>query len=290
MKLKQSFFPILLAVSASGVQAATNASNITIQGGNNSSVIWRAPLNKSYKVSVFVGNNGSAANALYHVYPKGNMAGNTTCSSTDANYPCFEIAVNQAVNAGKWVQLTLNNDIKTAWQFFGNTGYVSVETSNLSTTETLDVGGVQFNAPAAPDFKTLMRARWKDAIATTAALKSAITQCLIENVGVGSFCDSPSTKLVKYGVTAVPAVMDSSGVLIGTVAVTTASSSTVLPHIHIFGSPGFLGGCSFQLIPTITWNTTANFKISWDIKATAFLAPATSNTFCTNFVPYSTAL
>lgn len=87
--------------------------------------------------------DGTATNALYHVYPKGNSAGNMTCSSTDAAYPCFEIAVNQAANQGKWVQLTINNDMKTAWGFIQG-GYVSVNASSLASSEFLSVSSLSF--------------------------------------------------------------------------------------------------------------------------------------------------
>jgi hypothetical protein len=104
MNFKQSLFTMALAFGASGVQAATvNASSITIQGGTNAAVIWSVPLSQTYKVSVFVANNATATNALYRVYPKGNTVGNTSCLSTDATYPCFEIPVNQALKKGKWV-------------------------------------------------------------------------------------------------------------------------------------------------------------------------------------------
>lgn len=283
MKKQFFLFAVLLAVSFNTTQAATTkASSITIQGGNNSTVVWRAPLSQKYKVFVLVGNNGTASNALYRVYPKGNSAGKTTCLSTDATSPCFEIAVNQATNKGKWVQLTVNNDIKTAWMFVANTGYVSVATQNLSTTETLEVADVQFTQVAMPDYKTVMRARWKAAIAAAAPLKSAITRCLIENNANAFICTDLGTLQSSYGVT------DSmySPVIAGH---SLFVFTQVTNNIEIGITPeslDYFGNCGFTLVSEITWNSTANFKVSWNIKG---VSPIDSNNArCTNFVPYST--
>jgi hypothetical protein len=45
--------------------------------------------------------------------------------------------------------LTLNKDTNTAWAFIKKTGYVSVSTNNLSTTEMLGVTSVRFDLPFA---------------------------------------------------------------------------------------------------------------------------------------------
>jgi hypothetical protein len=117
--------------------------DVVLQGGSNSSVKWRIPAASTFKVRVQVPMDGTATSALYHVYPKGNLAGSTACSSTDATYPCFEIPVNQAVNQGKWLQLTLNNKATTQWKFTKD-GFVTVNASNLATTELLSLGLVAF--------------------------------------------------------------------------------------------------------------------------------------------------
>ena len=113
------------------------------QGGSNVTFTWKTPKISKFKVWLQVPSDGTATNALYHVYPKGNSAGNSICSSSDATYPCIEIAVNQAANQGKWLQLKLGNNVKTAWSF-GKSGFVSVNASHLASTEFLSASSVSF--------------------------------------------------------------------------------------------------------------------------------------------------
>jgi hypothetical protein len=94
-------------------------------------------------VYVQVPSNGTATNAIYRVYPKGSVAIHTPCSSTNTLYPCFEIPVNQALNQNKWVQLTLNGKATTKWTFTAK-GFVTIDASNLATTELLNLGMVVF--------------------------------------------------------------------------------------------------------------------------------------------------
>lgn len=151
--LKIALLALMLGIGVNGVQATeVGASNITIQGGSNSTVSWNVPTNGKFKVFVFVGNNGTATNAVYRVYPKGKAANSTDCISTDSNFPCDEITVNQALNKGKWVQLTINaleqlpdnNPANTAWVFNRN-GNVSVSTGAISSTENLGISSVRFD-------------------------------------------------------------------------------------------------------------------------------------------------
>lgn len=113
------------------------------RGGSETAFTWHAPSISTFKVWVQIPKGGSATNALYHIYPNGNSVGNLSCSSTDAIYPCIEIAVNQATHQGKWIQLVLNNNINTAWQFNQN-GFVSVNASNISSTEFLSASMLSF--------------------------------------------------------------------------------------------------------------------------------------------------
>jgi Protein of unknown function (DUF1566) len=150
MKIIKNFaLALCLAMSAINTAQAVptgimvGASGVVLQGGSTSSANYQVPTASSSKVYVQVPSNGTATNALYRVYPKGNVASNTTCSSTDALYPCFEIPVNQALNQNKWVQLTLNSKATTKWAFTVK-GFVTINASNLATTEQLNLGMVVF--------------------------------------------------------------------------------------------------------------------------------------------------
>jgi hypothetical protein len=92
---KLFFFLSVMAwlISANAVYADVITPNVTIQNGGAVSVVWNAPVSQAAKVSVFIPNNATAINALYHVYPNGKSTTNTACLSTDATYPCFEIPV-----------------------------------------------------------------------------------------------------------------------------------------------------------------------------------------------------
>jgi hypothetical protein len=134
---------LILSIASSSVDAINVGASTVTAKNNNISISWNAPANGVYKVFVFVGNKATANHVLYWVYPKG-KSNNLICSSTDATYPCFEIAINQATNTGKWVQLTLNNgDANTAWEFIGQKSAV-VTNKNMNASEILDVGGVKF--------------------------------------------------------------------------------------------------------------------------------------------------
>lgn len=128
------------AVVPAGVAVTAKASGM-IAGGSNVSLTWTAPAAASYKVWLNVPKGSKATNALYRVYPKGNLVGNTLCSPTDATYPCFEIPVNQALNQSRWIQLTANTT--TQWTF-AKTGYVVVNPVGLATTELLGVAAIRF--------------------------------------------------------------------------------------------------------------------------------------------------
>lgn len=149
-KLIKVALPLALAMTSINITYSATApgqlvgtTGVKLRGGNDSSAQWLVPAASSFKVHVQVPTDGTATNALYHVYPKGNLAGSSECSSTDAIYPCFEIPVNQALNQGKWVQLVLNGKTTTQWKFT-KTGFVTVNASNLATTELLSLGLVSF--------------------------------------------------------------------------------------------------------------------------------------------------
>ena len=134
---------IVMALPANGT--AVKATQITLQGGSNSAAQWIAPRVSTYKLWLQVPPNSTATGALYRIYPRGNMVGNTLCSSSDATYPCFEISVNQTINQGKWLLLALKNGSKITnqWQFAAG-GYVSVNAGNLSSAEQLNIAAVSF--------------------------------------------------------------------------------------------------------------------------------------------------
>ncbi len=138
------------SVQAAGIYDTAKAADIVLQGGSNSAVIWPAPASKTYKVYVQVTRSATATNAIYRIYPKGKAAGNTSCSSTDANYPCIEVPINQALNRNKYVQLTVNSDSNSSWNFVKNVGYLTVNASNLASTEVLGLNVVRFEPIDAP--------------------------------------------------------------------------------------------------------------------------------------------
>lgn len=126
------------------------------QGGSNVSFTWVAPYTNTYKVQVYIDTAANATNALYRVYPKGKRADDNSCLSTDTSYPCFEIPVNQTLNQGKWLQLTLDNNPKTAWAFNKSLGgLVTINANNLAPTENLSISadGVRF-VPLVINFPT----------------------------------------------------------------------------------------------------------------------------------------
>ena len=146
--IKQLVLTLVLAVmSVNMAQAVTPAGKqvvgaIALQGASDSAVKWLAPSTIPYKVHVFVPKTGTTTNALYRVYPKGKRAGSTTCLSTDVNHPCFEVSVDQTLHSNSWVQLTLNNDTATQWDFIRNKGYVVAVASNLGTRELLNLSAL----------------------------------------------------------------------------------------------------------------------------------------------------
>jgi len=137
-----------LALALSGIaHAAAPAGKavtptIKLQGGSDSSADWAAPLTSAYKVHVFVPKNATATNALYHVYPNGKRAGSTDCLSSDAKFPCYETSIDQSQHQNAWVQLTLNNDPNTQWDFTKGKGYVTAVASNLAATELLNLSAL----------------------------------------------------------------------------------------------------------------------------------------------------
>lgn len=116
--------------------------SIALQGGSDSAVTWLAPSTTTYKLHVFVPKTGTVTNALYRVYPNGKQAGSTTCDSTDADYPCFEVTIDQTQHKNAWVQLTLNEDAATQWDFSQGTGYVTAVAGNLSAADRLKLSAL----------------------------------------------------------------------------------------------------------------------------------------------------
>jgi type IV pilus assembly protein PilA len=117
--------------------------------------------------------------------------------------------------------------------------------------------------PAYQDYMT--RAKWAKAVASVAALKLAISECLNDNGGATSSCDATSSlKLGKYGVTSMPTLTDGGGTN-GTVSLVTGSAA-----IQIAGAAP-LGSCTFTFAPDV--NSAAG-TISWQ-------PVTTSNCLCT---------
>jgi hypothetical protein len=115
---------------------------IALQGGSDSAAKWSAPFTSTYKVHVLVPKTGTVTSALYRVYPKGKKVGGVDCVNTDAKYPCYEVTVDQTQYQTMWVQLMLNGDAETEWDFVKGKGYVTAVAGNLSATEMLNLSAV----------------------------------------------------------------------------------------------------------------------------------------------------
>lgn len=136
---------ILSVVSLNAAQAASPEGKsvtaaIELQGGSDSTVKWPTPSTGPYKVHVLVPKTGTVTNALYRVYPTGKKADSAICDSADVQNPCFEVTVDQTQHQNMWVQLTLNDDAATLWNFNKNKGgYVAAIASNLNAGEILNL-------------------------------------------------------------------------------------------------------------------------------------------------------
>ena len=105
--------------------------------------------------------------------------------------------------------------------------------------------------PAYQDYVT--KTKWADSLATLAAVKLAIGECLNDNSATIASCDEVAD-LNDYGITAMPTVYSVATALVaGTGAI----------QIDASAEPE-LGNCEFQLIPdttggsgTIDWTPTA---------------------------------
>jgi len=122
---------------------------IDVIGGSSFIATWHAPEALTYQVWIKIPADSTATNATYFVRPKGNLVGNTTCSSTDAIHPCFEVIVDQATATNGWAQLMVNNEASTTWKF-NKSGYVSVNANAISSSEQLGVAEVAFQQVIAP--------------------------------------------------------------------------------------------------------------------------------------------
>ncbi len=144
---KQLAFTVLLAViNMYGAQAVADLppgdlviGDIALQGGSNSAVVWIAPNTKTYKVYVKIPATGTVTNAQYQVRQNGNMPDSVVCDSINIEFPCFDVIIDQTQHQNSWVQLTLNNDPDTQWDFIQNIGYVTAVSGNLGTDETLNL-------------------------------------------------------------------------------------------------------------------------------------------------------
>jgi len=111
--------------------------SIALQGASTSNVKWAAPGTSSYKVHVFVPSTGKVTNALYRVYPKGKGL-SKKCDGTGLK-PCFAVTIDQNQHRNAWVQLTLNGDPGTQWNFTKTTGYVAAVADDLGSETLLNV-------------------------------------------------------------------------------------------------------------------------------------------------------
>lgn len=103
--------------------------------------------------------------------------------------------------------------------------------------------------PAYQDYMT--RAKWAKAISSIASTKLAIGECLNDNGGTLTSCDT-YTELTSYGISAFPSIDDVPVAATNGVQATSAA-------IRIAGGPG-LGSCTFDLTPSFD---NASGSISW---------------------------
>lgn len=124
---------------------SVGATQISLQGGSHSNVQWLSPSPSMYKVWLQIPTGSTASNAKYRLYPKGNTLANNSCSSKDTMHPCVEINVNQAANQGKWLLLTQPSGTKIVDRWtFAKAGYVSVNASNVSSTQQVGAAAISF--------------------------------------------------------------------------------------------------------------------------------------------------
>jgi Tfp pilus assembly protein FimT len=133
--------------------------------------------------------------------------------------------------------------------------------------------------PAYQDYMT--RSRWAKSIASIAALKLAISECLNDTSDNGAMCDeTTSTELAKYGINELPILSDESGVP-GTVSLVQNSAA-----IQISGNE-LLGHCVFEFSPIVNKNAGT---ITWNSLVTGVNSNATNgqtSDSCTKFVKNS---
>ena len=122
--------------------------------------------------------------------------------------------------------------------------------------------------PAYQDYMT--RSKWAKSVATISALKLAMGECINDNAGVLSACGTLSN-LSKYGITALPTLMDGSTTM-GSVSIYAQAASggfrpspAIDASIMISGSAP-LAGCSFIFKPAYPQGAGV---ISWDVVADA---------------------
>ena len=120
--------------------------------------------------------------------------------------------------------------------------------------------------PAYQDYMT--RAKWAKAVSSTAALKLAISECLNDNGGAATACDT-TADLSKYGITVMPTLADGANTL-GTVTVAASVAAIVITG----NAP--LGSCTYTFKPVVT---SAAGTIAWE---------PTSAATCLKFIKGST--
>ena len=121
--------------------------------------------------------------------------------------------------------------------------------------------------PAYQDYMT--RAKWAKSVASIAALKLALAECLNDKGGIATACDGLSS-LSSYGITAMPVLMDGANAM-GTISMPTNNLADI---VITGGAP--LGTCIFTFQPSVVQGSGS---INW--------SPSTAAT-CTKFVKGST--
>ncbi len=120
--------------------------------------------------------------------------------------------------------------------------------------------------PAYQDYMT--RSKWAKAVATAAAVKLALGECLNDNGGTLTACDT-TAEISKYGISTLPTLLDGSNTM-GTMSIAGTSAAIVITGAEP------LGLCNFTFAPqvqagagTISWNPASSATCVKYIKGSA---------------------
>jgi hypothetical protein len=113
------------------------------QGGSGQWARWFPTNSGNFKVFIHVPSGANTGSANYKILPKGRNP-EDTCSPEDTEFPCYTSdPINHAANNGEWVQLTLNNNPNTTFDF-SQGGYVDFNAGSAPIGELIGIDAVKF--------------------------------------------------------------------------------------------------------------------------------------------------